>query len=327
MAIKIIATYGPALKESIAMERVLMHADIMRINFSHMGEADCLDAVSRIRTASKNIGRKIRLFADLPGPKMRVSRLSDPIPAEKGAVLSIMYYKDLNGSKNCIPIDADIYDDIIPGSLISIGDGIPRLAVTGKLGREILCRVVYGGSIACRKGVNVQGSPMKAEPPTNEDILIAGFAARNGFDHIGLSFVKAGIDVDRIRGHAGSAGVISKIERPEALENIDWIAEKSDMIMVARGDLALNIGVPAVPAAQKRIIDSAKAHGKPVIVATQLLGSMTSSPIPTRAEASDIAYAIEQGADYLMLSDETAIGRYPAESVEMLYEIAAAQKV
>ncbi len=322
MAAKIIATYGPQLKETAVMEEVLRHADMMRVNFSHLSEEERLAALAAIKSASKSQHKSVDLLADLPGPKMRVSMLKRPIYAASGTELSLVYYKDLNGHADALPIDADIYDDISAGSFVSIGDGVPKLKVLGKEGRYIKCSVLYGGNITNRKGINIQGSLMSAEPPTREDISMAGFAVRNNFGYIALSFVKAGSNITEARRYCGSSKIVAKIERPEAITNIDEITEKSDAVMIARGDLALNIGLAALPRAQRLIIDTAKRHNKPVIVATQLLSSMINSPVPTRAEINDIAHSVEQGADYLMLSDETAVGKYPAEAVAMLYEIA-----
>ena len=313
---KVIATYGPSLDTEYALFGVLKHADIIRLNFSHGTLEDKSKAIRRIRECAAGLGKDVAILADLPGPKIRVSKLAETVPVKKGDTVAFSYFKKAKGSD--IPIEFDIYKDVRKGSEIYIGDGEPKLLVTSLSNGRIICKSMQDGKIGSRKGINVKGSMLSAEPPTKEDIEFARFAMENDLDFVALSFVKSAENVARIREIVDGMGVISKIEREEAINNIESITNASDGIMIARGDMALNIDFNKVPLVQDKIIEVCRKAKTPVIVATQMLGSMTTNQTPTRAEMTDVANAVKSGVDCVMLSDETAVGSYPVETMEAM---------
>jgi pyruvate kinase len=313
---KVIATYGPSLGTEYNLLGVLKHADIIRLNFSHGTLGEKAEAIRRIREAADGLDKDIAILADLPGPKIRVSNLEHPIHIMKGDNVAFNYKKRAAGKD--IPIDLDIYEDVKKGSELYIGDGQPKLLVTGVSEGRIMCKALQDGEIGSRKGINVKGSSLSAEPPTGDDMDSAKFAMENNLDFIALSFVKSAANVKKIRKAAPGIGIISKIEREEAISNIESIANASDGIMIARGDMALNIDFSKVPLVQDRIIEVCRKAKKPVIVATQMLGSMTANQTPTRAEMTDVANAVKSGVDCVMLSDETAVGNYPVDTIQAM---------
>ncbi len=310
---KVIATYGPSLDNEATLNEALKYVDIVRLNFSHGTLEEKSAAIRKIRGAAARHGRDIAILADLPGPKIRVSKLKEDVLVKNNGIVSLCYYKRARG--NDIPTDFDMYNGMKKGSEISIGDGEPKLLVTGLSNGRIICRALQDGVIKSRKGINVKGSSINAEPPTQEDIKFAKFAVRNSLDFIALSFVKSAKDVLKIKKIAKGMPVISKIERQEAIDDIEAIVRESDGIMIARGDMALNIDYNHVPLVQDKIISVCRSAKKPVIVATQMLASMTGNKIPTRAEMTDVANAVKSGVDCVMLSDETAVGRNPVEAI------------
>lgn len=316
---KIIVTYGPSISNERVLARILNYADIVRLNFSHGNPAEKLDAVEKIRRISKNIGREVALLADLPGPKIRVSLLQKPVHVEYGQEVAFCYSK--SPRNGCIPVEYDIYKDITVGSSISIGDGSPSLTVIALRSGKVICRAIYDGEIGSRKGISIRGSSIDAHPPTKQDLDYAKFANKHDFDFVALSFVRSASDIEKARKYT-SIPIIAKIEREEAVQNLKEIVESADALMIARGDLALNVEMAHVPFIQSKIIETAYRMQKPVIVATQVLTSMINNPIPTRAEVNSIANEVHSGADCLMLSDETSIGKYPVEAVESLANVA-----
>ena len=315
MKTKIIATYGPGIERKSVLSKLVKHVDIFRINFSHGNEASWLDAVENILSVSGSEGKEVSLLADLPGPKIRLGSLEKGISVNKGDTVTFRYGKPAEGR---IPLDHNIYHYLTSGSSISIGDGYMSFSIKGLRKGDIICRAMNSGTLLSRKGINIRNGNVTAAPPTIEDVKLAKFAKKNNFDFIGLSFVRSAENILKMRKAIGESFIVAKIERADAVKNIDEIAEEADGIMVARGDLAFEIPVERLPIAQAKIIHSSMKHHKPVIVATQMLASMVNSPMPTRAEVNDIAGAVMGGVDCVMLSEETAVGNYPIDAVRIL---------
>ncbi len=315
MKTKIIATYGPGIEHKPILSRLMKHVDIFRINFSHSNEEKWLDAVENITRVSKSLGKEVSLLADLPGPKIRLGALKSDINVKKGDIVTFRYGK---GQEGVVPLDHDISPYLLDGSIISIGDGYLNFSVTKLKKGNIICKALSAGPLSSRKGINIKKGNVTAAPPTSEDIRLAKFAKENRFDFIGLSFVRSAKNITDARRRIGDAFIVAKIERAPAVKRIDEIATEADAIMVARGDLAFEIPVEMLPIIQAKIIRSSMKFHKPVIVATQMLASMVNSPMPTRAEVNDIATAVLSGVDCVMLSEETAIGKYPVEAVRTL---------
>lgn len=323
---KIVATLGPNsdTKEKI---KALAKAGVtmFRLNSSHEDEAKHLQTLNYIREVEQELGTLIPVLLDLQGPKIRVGKLSEPIELIKEEIVKFRHqdeYKD-----EIIPVDYEgIAKDVKIGEKILMDDGKLVLEVEKIEGDTISAKVLCGGLLKQRKGINIPGSTGSINVLTPRDIEFVKFAVENEIDYLGLSFVREGKDVmalrELIKHHNGKTKVISKIEKPQALENIDDIIIKSSGIMVARGDLGIEISPEKVPIVQKEIIEKANAQRKVVIVATQMLESMIENPIPTRAEASDVANAILDGTDAIMLSGETAVGEYAIEAVQMMKSIA-----
>jgi pyruvate kinase len=266
-------------------------------------------------------------MVDLPGPKIRIGTLRDePVLLEKGDEV-ILTTKDISGTKDRIPVEYDrLPESVSPGSLIFLNDGFIQLQVEKVSGEEVFCRTVIGGPLLSHKGLSIPGVKIVADAVSGKDLEFVAFALQEGVDAFGVSFAKTADDLLKVKGFAQERGqsayVVAKIERAEAIENFDGILSAADAIMIARGDLGVQIPLQDVPAVQKKLIHQANLLGRPVITATQMLVSMTENIRPTRAEVSDVANAILDGTDAVMLSEETAIGRYPVEAVEMISKIA-----
>jgi len=323
---KIIATLGPTANTRDKI-RALAKAGVtmFRLNSSHENEAIHLERLNDIRAIEKELGYPIPTLLDLQGPKIRVGVLEEPIELIKDETVK---FKNQEKYENgIIPVDyKGIAKDVTIGEKIMLDDGKLVLEVIGVENEVISAKVLCGGLLKQRKGINIPGSQGSLNVLSERDIQFVKFAVDNEIDYLGLSFVRDGKDVmelrDLIKQYNGKTKVISKIEKPQALKNIDDIITKSSGIMVARGDLGIEISPQKVPIVQKEIIKKANAQRKVVIVATQMLESMIEQPIPTRAEASDVANAILDGTDAIMLSGETAAGKYPVEAVEMMTSIA-----
>lgn len=323
---KIIATLGPTAntKEKI---KALAKAGVtmFRLNSSHETVEVHMDRLNDIREVEKELGYPIPTLLDLQGPKIRVGVLEEPIELVKDEIVKFRNQeKYVDG---IIPVDyVGIAKDVTIGEKIMLDDGKLVLEVVGVEGEVVSAKVLCGGLLKQRKGINIPGSQGSLNVLGPRDIEFVKFAVDNEIDYLGLSFVRDGKDVmelrDLIKKYNGKTKVISKIEKPQALKNIDDIITKSSGIMVARGDLGIEISPQKVPIVQKEIIQKANAQRKVVIVATQMLESMIEQPIPTRAEASDVANAIMDGTDAIMLSGETAAGKYPVEAVKMMSSIA-----
>ena len=317
----IIITYGPATDRDGVFESMIKYVDMVRINMSHGDEKQWAGFIKRIRDCEKSSRRKVKIIADLPGPKIRLSRMSKPIKLKKGHGAVLEYGKKGRGDWT-LPMDYDLAPHVKKGNKIYIGDGRPMLMVESVEGKKIYCTTVEEGVASSNKGVSVMGMST-VSPPTKEDLKLAKLALRLKVDMFAISFIMDAADIKKLRQVVGKIGIVAKIERVAAMKNIDKIAKGADMLMVARGDLAFDVGIEMVPVAQMRILEACRKADKPGIVATQMLLSMVSSPIPTRAEVSDVGHAVMDGAKYVMLSEESAVGSYPLEAVRTMHQIIA----
>jgi pyruvate kinase len=329
---KILATLGPATSSEDGLRHLIAAgANALRVNFSYGNRRENARLVQMAHAVSREVGCPVAVVQDLQGPKVRLSPWDgEPIALTEGAqvVFSITAQPALEGERCILPIDAPaLVQAASEGRLLLLGDGDVELRVTGVGREEVVAEVISGGEARPNQGIVLPGVSLGIDSPTGKDIedLAAGIEA--SVDYVALSFVENGDDVKRLKAWIRRAGadipVIAKIEREEAIVNLDSILSAADGVMVARGDLALEIGPEKVPLVQKDVVRRANAAGVLVITATQMLESMIHNRRPSRAEASDIANAVLDGTDVVMLSAETAIGRYPAEAVQMMSRIAA----
>lgn len=325
---KIVATIGPA-SESESMLIKLMKAGMnaCRLNFSHVNHAEHLARLKNIRTAAEKLNLPIAVLQDLSGPKIRIGDFyKQSIVLKKGGIFSLTVKKCVGDETRAFVNYKTLPKEIKKGDTILLDDGKIRLQAIDAKNGEIKCRVIASGEIKGRRGVNLPGVPLRINSLTPKDKEDLQFGILNKVDYIALSFVRRSSDVGGLKKilnkAKSSARVIAKIETKEAIENIDAIIKEADGIMVARGDLAVEMPADQVPILQKMIIKKCKAGGKPVIVATQMMESMIKSPVPTRAEVSDAANSVLDGADAIMLSEESALGQYPAETVAIMSKVA-----
>src|SRR5215210_6316040 len=322
---KIVATIGPASTRPEVLGPLLGIIDGARLNFSHGTHEDHTESARAIRSIQEETGRPVALIADLQGPKLRIGELAAPVELERGSMVTIA---GEDGARDGdLPIAPAVLGSILqPGFDVLIDDGAVRLRVAKVERGRASCEVLVGGSVGSNKGVNLPGVPLPIPSLTRKDIDDLELALRIGCDYVALSFVRSSSDVQALKTLIQAAGstahVIAKIEKAEAVAVLDDILREADAVMVARGDLGVEMGAVAVPLLQKRIILRALERGKPVITATQMLESMIHAPEPTRAEASDVANAILDGTSAVMLSGETAIGEYPLEAVAFMNRIA-----
>ena len=323
---KIIATIGPSSSDyQILREMVIKGVDVVRLNFSHGSHKDHKKVISNVRKISDELGVPITILQDLQGPKIRVGKLDkEQIVLKDGNTLSVTS-KNIIGNQNSICIDNNVIGDIIIGEKILIDDGKIELKVVGKEDKQLEATVVRGGIILERKGVNLPESDIKLSSVTEKDIKDLNFGLKNDVDWIALSFVRSAKDIlelkNLIKDNGYKTKVIAKIEKPQAIKNIDDIITESDGLMVARGDLGVEVPMETVPIIQKKIVDKCNLACKPVIIATQMLESMITSKTPTRAESNDVANAVLDGTDAVMLSAESATGKYPLLAVESMSRI------
>ena len=301
--------------------------DAARLNLSHGTHAEHAERARRVREAEATAGRPIALIADLQGPKLRIGELVEPFVLRRGEAVTVSAEDGCRDGE--LPIAPAVIGDVLEaGHDVLIDDGLVRLRVGTVSGGRAQCEVIVGGVVTSHKGVNLPGVPLPIPSLTRKDTADLEFALALGVDFVALSFVRSPADVRDLRAlieHAGShAHVIAKIEKSEAIDVLDDILAETDAVMVARGDLGVEIGPALVPLIQKRIIQKSLERGKPVITATQMLESMVHHPEPTRAEASDVANAILDGTSAVMLSGETAVGEYPIEAVAYMDRIAKA---
>jgi pyruvate kinase len=327
---KIVATIGPASDSPAMLERLLRAGlDIARLNFLH-GDFDGHGAsIARIRAAARAVGRRVAILADLPGPKMRLGTIEpEPIHLRAGDAFTLTAQDVIGDVRRVATSFARLPRVVAAGDRLFLNDGLVQLEVERVLGDDVECRVTVGGELRSRKGLNLPGIDLGISAFTEPDREILAFAAAQRLDAVSLSFVQGAADVAGLRAAAHALDydpfVIAKVERSRALENLDEILASADGLMVARGDLGVEIPIEQVAVAQKDVIRRANRVGKPVITATHMLESMTSSRRPTRAEATDVANAILDGTDCVMLSGETAVGRYPVEAVRTMAAIARA---
>jgi pyruvate kinase len=323
---KIIATLGPASSTPEMMGQLFQAgADIFRLNFSHGSHADHAARIEIIRALEKKFSRPIGILADVQGPKLRVGQFqSGRVQLQTGQDFIL----DMNPAPGdtrrvCLP-HPEILAAAEIGATLLLDDGKLRLRVKRKRDDHLLTEIINGGVLSDRKGVNIPDVVLPIPALTKKDIADLHFVLPLGIDYIGLSFVQRAADVEETQAlAAGRALVMVKLEKPQALDNLDEILDRADAVMVARGDLGVELPPEDVPIAQKRILRAAQQRGLPVVVATQMLESMISAPAPTRAEASDVATAVFDGADAVMLSAESAAGQYPREAVNMMDRIIA----
>jgi pyruvate kinase len=322
---KIVATIGPASNKPEMVEALLLAGvDIFRLNFSHGTRESHIAAYQTIREASKRTGHHAAIMQDLSGPKIRTGRLAGgmPLPLHEGDELSIVAGDEIGGPGKVSTTFAELLQSAHPGDRLLLDDGNIELRVLAALPGELKTVVVAGGSLGEHKGINAPGVHLPASCITEKDAADLRFGLDLGVDVVALSFVQTVDDVLRAKRLMLDAGrpapIVAKIERPAAVENLNAILTEAHGVMVARGDLGLEMPLEQVPRVQKRIIRSARTFGRPVIVATQVLESMRESPRPTRAEVSDAANAVLEGADAIMLAGETAAGHYPLKAVQTL---------
>ncbi len=324
---RIVATIGPASQDLEIMVR-LIHAgmDVARLNFSHGSHDYHLETIKNLRSASKETNKPVTILQDLQGPKIRTGELENSaVPLVAGERLFLTSTK-LIGNKEIVSVDfPNLTEAVKPGRRILLDDGNLELVVVSTSGDRVETRVILGGTLLPRKGVNLPGANLDISAVTDKDLEDLAFGLKNGVDAVALSFVRSPKDIHHIRqviqklsAIGDYVPLIAKLERPEALDALDEIVKAADGVMVARGDLGVEMAPELVPIAQKTIIDCANRHARIVITATQMLDSMIHNPRPTRAEASDVANAVFDGSDAVMLSGETAAGKYPVQSVETM---------
>jgi pyruvate kinase len=321
---KIVATVGPSSASPAMLEKLFVAGvDTFRLNFSHGTHDDHAKVHASIRALEIKMRRPIGILQDLQGPKIRVGTIKDgKIRVEAGETVRFVL-SGSDGDKNSIPLPhPEIFAAVAPGQDLLIDDGRVRVTITGLGSDHIDALVVNGGVVSNRKGVNLPGTILGLSPLTAKDRADLAFGMKLGVDWVAMSFVQRAADLLEARSLVGDGtGLVAKIEKPSAIEHIDDIVRLSDAVMVARGDLGVEIPPEDVPGRQKEIIRMCRLSVKPVIVATQMLDSMIGAPTPTRAEASDVATAVYDGADAVMLSAESASGSYPCEAVEMMDRI------
>ena len=325
---KILATLGPASREQALIEELLsVGANGVRINMSHGTQEEKTQDIERARAAAKKLNRPLAVLVDLSGPKIRTRQLKDgrPVTLKAGDSFTLTTQDIVGDEKKVATNYPDLPRVVEPGTRLLLDDGAIALVVESTTRTEVVCRVINGGVLGERKGINLPGVSLPIDSLTEKDIADLKWAVKQNVDYIALSFVRTAEDCSRaqglIREAGGRAPLVAKIEKAEAIDHLDEIIATADAVMVARGDLGVETSVELVPVYQKRIIEKAVHAGKMVITATQMLQSMVSNPRPTRAEASDVANAVWDGTDALMLSNETASGLYPIAAVETMYRI------
>jgi pyruvate kinase len=326
---KIVATIGPASESPEMLVRLIRAGlNVARLNFSHGDFSKHGEVVRRIREAAREVGRRVAIMADLPGPKMRLGKIDpEPIqllPGDRFGLTS----EEIVGTAERVSMTFDRLPQVVrPGNRLFLNDGLVQLVVDRVTGHDVECTVAVGGELRSRKGLNLPGIDLGISAFTERDRECLEFAIGAGVDAVSQSFVERAADIAKLRGAATELGgrpfIIAKIERADALQHYDEILQAADGIMVARGDLGVEVPIEEIAFTQKQLIAKANLAGKPIITATQMLESMVASRLPTRAETTDVANAILDGTDCVMLSGESAMGKFPEEAVAMLARIAA----
>jgi pyruvate kinase len=326
---KIVATIGPASESPEMLIRLIRAGvNVARLNFSHGDFSHHAEVIRRIRTAARETRRRVAIMADLPGPKMRLGKIDpEPIQLQPGSRF-ILTNEDIVGEAQRVSMSFEPLPRVVkPGDKIFLNDGLVQLVVDRVVGSDVECSVVVGGELRSRKGLNLPGINLGITAFTERDRACLEFALNAGVDAVSQSFVEHAADIEAVRGAAEKMGfqpfTIAKIERSDALAHFNEILAAADGVMVARGDLGVEVPIEEIAYVQKQLIAKANMAGKPVITATQMLESMVASRLPTRAEATDVANAILDGTDCVMLSSESAMGKFPEEAVTMLAKIAA----
>ena len=325
---KIVCTLGPSSNtETTVRDLMRLGMDVARLNFSHGTHEEHARMIERVRKVADKEGRTICVLQDLQGPKIRTGRLKyrTPVTLKSGSAVTITP-RDIPGTATLISTTfKTLAQEVEPGSRILLSDGLIELRVRTVRGDDVECEVINGGLLGEHKGINLPGTIVRVPSLTEKDEKDLEFGLKHGVDMVAVSFIRTADDVRAVKrlvhGHRSDAWVIAKLEKPQAIEHLEEILEVSDGVMVARGDLGVEMPPEKVPIIQKQIIRSAADWRKPVITATQMLESMIENPRPTRAEASDVANAVFDGTDALMLSAETATGKYPRETVAMMSRI------
>jgi pyruvate kinase len=327
---KLVCTIGPASDSPETLQKMIFAGmNVARLNFSHGDFASHKETITKIRDASEAVGQRVAIMADLPGPKMRVGEFArEPVelqPEDKFTLTT----EDIIGDRSRVSVSfSRLPQAVKPGDRLFLNDGYIQIEVEHVKKNDVHCKVLVGGQLRSRKGLNLPGIDLGISAFTDHDRECLKFAMDNGVDAVSQSFVETGADIEAVRKAVAEMGhdpfIIAKIERAGARNRLNDILQAADGIMIARGDLGVEIPIEQIAVAQKNIMHVANLMGKPVITATQMLESMTANRRPTRAEATDVANAILDGTDCVMLSGESAMGRYPVESVRMLSRIAAA---
>jgi pyruvate kinase len=324
---KIVCTLGPACDEpEIVRGMIRAGMDVARVNFSHGDQASHARRISQVRRLAREEGQALAILCDLQGPRFRVGEIpGGAITLNPGAIVTLTTRAAADGPGEIALPHADLVAAVEAGQRLLLDDGQLELRVESVTNTDLVCRVVTGGALRSNKGVNAPGVALSCPSLTDKDHDDARFALEHGADYLALSFVRRAADIDDLRSflrsHGARTPIIAKIEKAEALGAFEEILEAADGVMVARGDLGVETPAEEVPLHQKRILKACNRVGKPSITATQMLQSMIDSPRPTRAEASDVANAVLDGSDAVMLSGETAVGRYPVQAVEMMNRV------
>ena len=326
---KIVATVGPASWERAVLEQMIASgADVFRLNFSHAGPDKQAETIATIREAAEAVGREVAILGDLPGPKLRIGQIRDDFAELETGMHVTLTPREVEGDRETIPVSWPGVTALQENELVYLADGAIRLRVAEPDDSGVDCEIEVGGTLSSHKGMNIPGGT-ELPAATETDLAWTEFAAKHGVDLLAVSFVSAASDLVPVRQRLEALGsdipLIAKIERAQAAANVEEIVEEATSgIMVARGDLGIEVPLAQVPILQKQLIRAAGRHSKPVITATQMLASMVTARRPTRAEVTDVANAIYDGTDAVMLSEETAVGQHPVEAVRVMDRIARA---
>ena len=326
---KIVATVGPASWERAVLEQMIASgADVFRLNFSHAGPDKQAETIATIREAAEAVGREVAILGDLPGPKLRIGQIRDDFAELETGMHVTLTPREVEGDRETIPVSWPGVTALQENELVYLADGAIRLRVAEPDDSGVDCEIEVGGTLSSHKGMNIPGGT-ELPAATETDLAWTEFAAKHGVDLLAVSFVSAASDLVPVRQRLEALGsdipLIAKIERAQAAANVEEIVEEATSgIMVARGDLGIEVPLAHVPILQKQLIRAAGRHSKPVITATQMLASMVTARRPTRAEVTDVANAIYDGTDAVMLSEETAVGQHPVEAVRVMDRIARA---
>src|SRR3954453_2292283 len=326
---KIVATIGLASESPEMLARLIRAGvNVARLNFSHGSPSKHAEVIRRIRDVARETGRRVAIMADLPGPKLRLGKIDpEPVQLRVGDPFSLTTEDIVGNAQRASTSFQQLPRVVKPGNRIFVNDGLVQLVVERVAGNVVECTIAVGGELRSRKGLNLPGIDLGISAFTEHDRACLEFALKEGVDAVSQSFVERAADIEAVRAAAAKTGaqpfIVAKIERADALEHVDEILAAADGIMVARGDLGVEVPIEEIACTQKQLIAKANLAGKPAITATQMLESMVASRLPTRAEATDVANAILDGTDCVMLSGESAMGKFPEEAVTMLARIAA----